>query len=117
MKPEYKARWAAALRSGQYKQTTQTLASKGCFCALGVACDLFAKEAGVEVKVKATGQSYDGSLASLPLKLQEYLELNGWGGFKEPIRIKDRDRYDVVALNDEAKLTFPEIADIIEKQF
>ena len=45
MKPEIKAAWLAALRSGEYRQTTGTLRdSAGAFCCLGVLCDLAAKQ-------------------------------------------------------------------------
>lgn len=45
MKPEIKARWVAALRSGEYKQGTDRLKTpNGEFCCLGVLCDLYHKE-------------------------------------------------------------------------
>lgn len=38
---EFKARWVAALRSGEYQQGMEWLKDyKGHFCCLGVACDL-----------------------------------------------------------------------------
>lgn len=51
MKPEIKEKFIAALRSGEYNQTTARLYRKvkgeDCYCALGVLCDLALKE-GVE---------------------------------------------------------------------
>jgi hypothetical protein len=38
--PEYKAKWVAALRSGQYQQAQKALKSEGGFCCLGVLCDV-----------------------------------------------------------------------------
>jgi hypothetical protein len=46
MNADIKARWLAALRSGQYTQTYQQLREENCYCALGVLCDL-ATQAGV----------------------------------------------------------------------
>jgi hypothetical protein len=46
MNPEIKARWVAALRSGEYKQAREKLRHNGAHCCLGVLCDLFAKEDG-----------------------------------------------------------------------
>ena len=41
MDAEFKARWVAALRSGDYKQGKYALRkSNGTFCCLGVACDI-----------------------------------------------------------------------------
>ena len=44
MNQEVKEKWVAALRSGEYKQTKQTLHDKNGFCCLGVLCDLYLKE-------------------------------------------------------------------------
>jgi hypothetical protein len=35
-----KARWVAALRSGDYKQAPSSLRNRGGYCCLGVFCDL-----------------------------------------------------------------------------
>ncbi len=44
MKPEVKAEWLKALRSGKYKQTVGSLcrveAGQLCYCCLGVLCDV-----------------------------------------------------------------------------
>lgn len=40
LKPERKAEWLAALRSGEYKQVTGALRKEAGFCCLGVQCDL-----------------------------------------------------------------------------
>lgn len=39
------AKLVAALRSGKYKQTTYSLRDPDGFCCLGVACDMYRKEA------------------------------------------------------------------------
>ncbi len=38
--------WVAALRSGQYAQTTGTLKDDKGYCCLGVLCDLYQRETG-----------------------------------------------------------------------
>lgn len=41
MKKELRNKWIAALRSGDYKQGVECLKDiRGCFCALGVLCDI-----------------------------------------------------------------------------
>lgn len=44
MNPEVKAKWIAALRSGDYKQTQYHLRDDYGFCCLGVLCDIYASE-------------------------------------------------------------------------
>ncbi|MBI2724617.1 MAG: hypothetical protein HYX42_00035 [Polaromonas sp.] len=46
MKPEIKAKWVKALRSGEYEQAKKYLRTPDGFCCLGVLCDLHAKETG-----------------------------------------------------------------------
>lgn len=47
MNPEIRARWTAALRSGDYRQGSRALATEdGEYCCLGVLCDL-AVRAGI----------------------------------------------------------------------
>lgn len=38
LEPQFKAKWVAALRSGEYKQGTNSLHKNGAYCCLGVAC-------------------------------------------------------------------------------
>jgi hypothetical protein len=46
MDQKFKARWVAALQSGEYQQGQQQLRRGDKFCCLGVACDLIAKDGG-----------------------------------------------------------------------
>lgn len=48
MNQEIKAKWIAALRSGEYKQTRFVLNDKTGMCCLGVLCDLHNKEEELE---------------------------------------------------------------------
>lgn len=43
LKPEIKALWVEALRSGEYKQTKFQLRKDDSFCCLGVLCNLHAQ--------------------------------------------------------------------------
>lgn len=44
MNPEWKAKWVAALRSGQYAQAQQRLRTPEGYCCLGVVCDIVKDE-------------------------------------------------------------------------
>jgi hypothetical protein len=69
--PEFKKLWVAALRSGEYQQTRQTLyRTEGDqdypagMCCLGVACDLAIKHKIVEAAWHATGNRMEFVLAN-----------------------------------------------------
>lgn len=119
MNPEVKARWVAALRSGEYVQSTGTLRTKNNeFCCLGVLCDLRATEKGI-TKWSANDFNRDGD--DYPND-----EVCDWAGFPRldedrlareynpEVRIGD-ERKGVADHNDEGA-TFAEIADAIEAQ-
>ena len=102
---ENRAKWVAALRSGDYKQGLGRLRHGDEFCCLGVACDVIGDGEWVFRPAERRyylldGFSYEGAL---PLALQEALgiALSGSGVY--------------VTMNDNKKRTFPEIADFIEK--
>lgn len=125
MKPEIKARWVAALRSGEYVQGRDCLRSTGpadvddAFCCLGVLCDLAAREGVIE---------WDGTDAwySEPVRGIEHwnntvlpLPVMVWAGLADdnPRVACDVGGYttaSVASLNDEHGCTFSEIADCIE---
>lgn len=46
MNKEMVKKWADALVSGEYKQTFGALKKNGCYCVLGVLCNLYKKETG-----------------------------------------------------------------------
>ena len=104
--------WVKALRSGRYKQTTGVLCSKdGAYCCLGVAariCDI--------PKPKLVGVGDLGDKDYLE-KAKVKLRLRDSSGRLE--RPHEKSRYIVythlTALNDTAKMSFKEIADLIEK--
>jgi len=49
LKPEIKQLWTAALRSGEFKQTTGMLRNDGGMCCLGVLCELHRRATGDEL--------------------------------------------------------------------
>lgn len=103
----FKAKWIAALRSGEYKQGTDFLCSSDDkFCCLGVACDLL----GVDWQQCPSGVwAANAKTSTLPPDLQYKLGL-GPTGFLYP-------RGEALAnLNDGGK-SFLEIADIIEQNW
>lgn len=115
MNQEIKAKWVAALRSGEYEQGTSHLNKDDKFCCLGVLCDIYRKETG-EGEWQPTGDGYASQF-----KIQNDWEskvtpsiVAGWAGLvlKNPVPIEFRQS--LAEMNDEGK-TFAEIADIIEE--
>lgn len=125
MKLELKQRWLSGLRSDKYPQTTCTLHNTDGYCCLGVAAAIFAEEAGVSVQKKennyrnAQVTSYDGSIDVLPEKLWKFLGISRDGTLPKPIQLEGWPYpvQNLMGLNDDARLTFKQIADIIEEQF
>jgi hypothetical protein len=77
MNQEIKAKWVAALRSGEYKQGQKYLNGAGGFCCLGVLCDLAVKEGLAEWKVcESWGYlSVQGYTAVLPMSIAKWAGL------------------------------------------
>jgi hypothetical protein len=119
MNPEVKAKWVAALRSGEYKQIQGRLHDEKGFCCLGVLCavselgDWVMDEDDEEEKAQMAyvcEKSADSEVA--PNDVVE------WAGLLKP----DPDISDgnlmtqIASLNDYKKWTFAQIADAIEAQ-
>ena len=109
MNKQMKAKWVAALRSGEYRQTTGCLIDGRGHCCLGVLCDVmgmpqnqdgaFVNEKGLELG--NLGSSYD-----------EEANLSESGGLNQ-VLCEDA-RLELAQMNDKGK-TFDEIADKIEE--
>ena len=114
MNKEWKEKWIAALRSGEYVQGKKVLRNgKDEFCCLGVLCDLFVKEGKLEEPVQTmSGHTYEGAIVILPESVALTAGLSSCEGFYESRRRSRNLMYD----NDSGK-TFLEIADIIEENF
>jgi len=110
--PEIKAKWVAALRSGDYKQGHFQLRKNNEFCCLGVLCNLHAI-AHPEIAAKETDpRSYMGCDGFLPAAVTKWA---GRDTGSEKITI-DGHEAQLVTHNDTFKHTFDQIADAIEEQ-
>lgn len=95
MDAKLKSKWAAALRSGKYRQTDSYLEHEGGFCCLGVLCAI----QGANINKLLPGDE-DRMTSALPR------------GFNAGLSVKQRTH--LAAMNDRGK-NFYEIADCIEK--
>ena len=118
-------KWVEVLRSGKYKQGQYYLKKGDEFCCLGVACEIYGEENGVNWSYDGKPQIYRflGENGELPNALVDWLGMNSKTGLIElesSIRVfgsvhKDWDSsISLASLNDEEK-SFKEIADIIEE--
>lgn len=109
MKPDIKAQWLTALRSGDYRQGQGYLRQGDQYCCLGVLCDLYGKAVGPEWEELL--EDYPNQVqymldndTTLPFEVQEWA---GIPGKPNPL--------DLAALNDNGA-TFEELANIIEEE-
>ena len=94
--------WVKALRSGEYKQTKDSLKNRGGFCCLGVLCDLAAKDGGGDWY----RNEYRGYKSSPPYNIQKFI-FNKFGS---------KFMSQLMCYNDNGK-SFEFIADKIEKKY
>jgi hypothetical protein len=132
MKPEIKAMWLDALRSGEYQQGQGVLRSENNeYCCLGVLCDLYQKQTGDmhwnSHAEKVADREVDGELAHFYSydfgneKIGYYAfamppqEVFNWSGLYGDSTLKGEDgkEYSLPEMNDGGK-TFEEIAQLIE---
>lgn len=99
MNAEIKAKWIAALRSGQYTQAHYSLRNYTSHCCLGVLLDV----AAPDLWAHAGGPFHQWS--------------DDEGGLIEPeqVRLSLADQKALARLNDCERRSFAEIADFIEK--
>jgi hypothetical protein len=97
-----------ALRSGEYKQTEETLQDKDGYCCLGVMCAVFEEETGRKLHRSDTGHIYGGELDDQE-GVQEWVGLRHCDG-------TSKNDSPLVTLNDYDGYTFSEIADFIESE-
>lgn len=120
MNPEVKARWVAALRSGEYRQGLARALNdgNGGFCCLGVLCDLYAKEFGEQWAARKYHKDCVALLGNWAYPPNEVRE---WAGFHEdhqPVEI-GAHKQSVAVHNDGVSVprrSFAELADAIEDQ-
>jgi hypothetical protein len=124
MNPEVKAKWLAALRSGEYAQAKARLKTNSGYCCLGVLCDLHAKETEGHWGNAGGDPVYLGDLFDLPETVQKWAGVNDAEPRIDVAHITaalpnvvnsrdDRGFLTVAQLNDRG-VSFALIADLIE---
>lgn len=128
LKPEVKARWLEALRSGEYKQQTGALRRFDGFCCKGVLANLFiqdTKQGRWDEPDSRSIIALTGVKGTPNLEYETYLPnvIYAWafqdfvpGSINCVIGPRTESGKGLGKLNDDG-LTFAEIADIIEKEF
>lgn len=113
MNPELKAKWVAALRDPERKQTQGVLRRGNAMCCLGVLCDVIDPEKW-QSDDGLTWQYGDDSSIALPPK--DCVSLIGFVPFRETLVI-DGQSAEPQTHNDMYSATFLQIADAIEEQW
>lgn len=125
MKADIKAKWVAALRSGQYAQTEGVLRNEEGYCCLGVLCDLYAKETGMEWFTQNNEHfTMHGNDGVLPLEVRRWADLpHEHGKYVEVMTNEDGETDppypaspSLTELNDRWGYDFKQIAEVIEEQ-
>lgn len=133
MNKEIADKWVAALRSGEYNQTRGALRRKDNFCCLGVLCDLsnlgsWKEGFGIYIASKESNPPINEmNSSSLPASVQKWSGMRTAAGhLPEPISIAHPPAMpglyqnlakSLMDLNDSARWTFKEIADVIENNW
>ena len=122
MNKQIKQQWIEALRSGKYSQAQEELRVGDSFCCLGVLCDIYSKSKGAnfwQETERGSGCYYFESLpeqyeyATLPMNVSEWA---GLGGSDNPIVEYGEEKVAISDLNDRERLSFNQIAAIIQDQ-
>ena len=108
MKQDIKDKWVAALRSGEYPQTTGSLRDEEGYCCLGVLCDLL-KDDNEEWIKSERAYNILNDCGLLPVKIQELAGMESTEGVFFEVGLE----LNLAELNDEGS-TFVDIANIIE---
>lgn len=104
--------WLEALRSGQYSQTSCVLQTEQGYCCLGVAARV-AAEHGVQIYEKGSGILVGSTLAA-QTPVMHWLGLKTISGSMNAAPHLYGKSIHLTHLNDRFKLTFAELADVIE---
>jgi hypothetical protein len=118
MNSDIKQRWVDALRSGTYTQGEGRLRTPTGYCCLGVLCDLYDP-------MNWDGHSYVGEQYTLPDIVSEWADImndpyfvsNNSQEYGDAVDLDNPERVYLGSLNDDAKMSFAEIANVIEKEF
>lgn len=137
MRDDIKAKWVAALRSGDYEQGRNYLQSEGKFCCLGVLCEVAVAE-GLDLRpidtiatkvvdgrmIEQPAIAYVASsgdedrFAFPPREVYEWADIDFNAELHaSPTVISSNYEIELAELNDSGKHTFADIADLIEAQY
>lgn len=118
---ENRAALVAALRSGEFRQTTGNLRSRDeqgdCYCVLGVACEISGlgqwEAAGLKMfEYVPEADPLDGRTGGLPRVVREHFGFTTDGG-----EFRRDGRYAALTIeNDTEQRSFAELADLIESE-
>jgi hypothetical protein len=118
LKPDFKAAWVAALRSGEYPQTRGRLRDRQGYCCIGVACDVALKMGmlnklsrwhEIDNEIQEFNNGFISGVGMPPPDVSDAFFVNDGYNF-----VSSRGTLD--AMNDRGA-SFEEIADIIEREF
>ena len=108
----FKRKWVAALRSGKYKQTISSLYDAGGFCCLGVMCALRGAKLDEMDQVSLPGELPNfNELFNID---SDHAEFFSGGGQAWQVPYCGKMVY-LSGLNDDHRLSFKQIANIIER--
>lgn len=114
MNKQVLSKFCDVLESETYSQTTEALAQDGCFCAMGVLCDMYIKEVNPNCSWRKVRPS-DSHKAFVDETGFEYLEppsdVLEWAGLDKKYMNK------IIDWNDTSQLSFDEIAYYIREDF
>lgn len=113
MKKSIMKQWVALLRSGEFKQTTGELENKQGNCCLGILCNLALVNGICDYSISDFNEniSFNTARGTLPDCIKKWAGINSTLGYIYSLKKSLSD------FNDEDKLNFNQIADIIEKHY
>lgn len=118
MNSDVKSKWVAALRSGEYNQTRHFLRDKQGYCCLGVLCAIHSKEVGGEPVAVGTAYGvgpacYLGQNSALPAQVCSWADLDPFPCVVPPL--SSGTGLSLTMCNDDRRMSFEQIADLIEQ--
>jgi len=124
MNEAIKAKWVAALLSNEYEQTEGVLRNGRGYCCLGVLCDIYSQETGVEWAVPNEYFTMHGAESTLPIEVRRWAELaDEHGAYVEVMTDENGATHppypanpSLTELNDRWGYDFKQIAEVIEQQ-
>lgn len=117
MKREIADKWIEALTSGEFTQGRGSLCLNGCHCALGVLCELAARDGVCSITTASVPRGevreYAGSQCHLPPEVREWAGMNSSNGH---FMDSEQGLISIMFLNDKMGQTLPEIAMLIDNK-